>query len=178
MIRDLLYSKDIDLMLHVIEVNSLSTDDEQERDGYLKLLTYFQNNKDGLVPYYRRGLQIPEPPEGLEYRRMGTMESNIYTIIGNRMKGGRANWGIDGGNNLARLLCLKHTGKLTVALNSLSAYVLPERYVKETIVEYSAAKAPQREGKGYNGFNQAMIPSSMKWLKDIASMKPLSEVTF
>jgi len=54
--------------------------------------------------------------------------------------------------------------------------VLPERYSEEVNVELSAAQVPQREGKGYNGFHQASIPSSQKWLKDIASLKPLSSL--
>jgi len=171
-----LYSNDPDLLLHVIEVEALSTDDEEARENYLKLHGYFEKNKDGIVPYQQRGINIPPPPEGKEYRRMGGCESNIYTIIGNRMKGGRANWSINGGNNLARLLCLKFTGKLTEVLTNLSATVLPERYAEETIVMLSAAKAPLREGKGYDGFHQALIPSSQKWLKSIASLKPLSSL--
>jgi len=167
---------DIDLLLHVIEVEAASTDDEKEREGYLKLYSYYNNNRDGLVPYYRRGLDIPEPPEGKEYRRMGAMESNVYTLIGNRMKGGRANWSIDGGNNLARLLCRKHTGRLRGVLDSLSAVALPERYAEEVAVEMSAAKSPQREGKGYDGFHQAMIPSTQKWLKSIAAIKPVYSI--
>jgi len=172
-IRKILRSKDIDLLLHVIEVEALSADDEDERENYLKLHGYFQNNRDGLVPYQRRGLDIPEPPDGKEYRRMGSMESNIFTIIGNRMKGGRASWSINGGDNLARLLCLKHTGRLRGVLDKLSATVLPEHHADEVAVEMSAAKVPLREGKGYNGFRQALIPSAQKWLKDLASIKPL-----
>jgi len=171
-ITELLYDKDIDLMLHVIEVEALSTDDEDEREKYMTLHTYFENNKEGLVPVHRRGLIIPAPPKGKEYRRMGCMESNIYTIIGNRMKGGRACWSIKGGNNLARLLCLKYTHRLSTALKNLSSCVLPERYVEE-IITTSAAKIPPREGKGYNGFKQTLIPSSQKWLKDFAAIKPL-----
>jgi hypothetical protein len=170
-LRDLLYSNDIDLLLHVIEVHALSTDDEDERERYNSLLSYYQTNKDGLVPCHRRGLDYPEPPEGVEYRRMGTMESNIFTIIGNRMKGGRACWSTKGGNNLARLLCLKHTKKLTSTLRNLTTVVLPEHYAEEIAVTMSAAKSPQREGSGYNGFKQMLIPSSMKWLKGLASIK-------
>jgi hypothetical protein len=167
---------DIVLLLHVIEVEAASTDDEKEREGYLKLYSYYNNNRDGLVPYYRRGLDIPDPPEGKEYRRMGAMESNVYTLIGNRMKGGRANWSIDGGNNLARLLCRKHTGRLRGVLDSLSAAALPGRYAEEVAVVMSAAKSPQREGKGYDGFHQAMIPSTQKWLKSIAAIKPVYSI--
>jgi hypothetical protein len=116
---------------------------------------------------------MPKAPEGKEYRRMGAMESNIFTIIGNRMKGGRACWSINGGNNLARLLCLKHTHRLAEALERLSSCVLPERYAEEIAVEYSAAKVPDNEGKGYNGYHQVLIPSTQKWLKEIAKIKPL-----
>ena len=173
LITKTLHSKDIDLLLHVIEVESISADDEKEREDYQKLYTYFQNNRDGLIPYHRRGLDIPEAPEGKEYRRMGAAESNIFTIIGNRMKGRRHCWSIGGGNNLARLLCLKHTGRLRGILDNLSATVLPERYAEEITVEMSAAKVPLSEGKGYNGFHQAMIPSTQKWLKQIAAIKPV-----
>ena len=173
LITEIMYSNDTDLLLHVIEVEALSTDDEDIRDNYMKLHSYFQNNKDGLVPYKQRGLDIPEPPNGKLYRRMGAMESNIYTIIGNRMKGGRANWSITGGENLARLLCLKFTGRLASVLGSMSVHLLSERYTEEVVVTMSAAKAPLREGKGYDGFPQAMIPSTMKWLKEIAAMRPV-----
>ena len=172
-IKEALRSKDIDLLLHVIEVEAFSAGDEDTRDGYMELHRYFQSNRDGLIPYYRRGLDIPAPPSGKEYRRMGAAESNIFTIIGNRMKGRRRCWSIRGGNNLARLLCLKHTGKLRGVLDNLSATVLPARYAEEVSVEFSAAKAPQREGKGYNGFHQTLIPSTQKWLKEIAAIKPI-----
>jgi len=174
-ITELLYAKEIDLTLHVIEVEALSSNDDDERDKYMALHTYLSNNREELVPVNRRGLIIPAPPEGKEYRSMGCMESNIYTIIGNRMKGGRACWSINGGNNLARILCLKHTHRLSTVMKSLSTCVLPERYVEEVAIKsnYSAAMIPQREGKGYNGFKQTLISSSQKWLKDIAALKPL-----
>jgi len=171
-----LYSNDPDLLLHVIEVEAGSTEDENARENYLKLHSYFEKNKDGIVPYQQRGLPIPPPPEGKEYRRMGACESNIFTMIGNRMKGRRASWSIKGGNNLARLLCLKHTGRLGEMLENLSTTVLPERYAEAITVEMSAAKTPQREGKGYDGFHHASIPSTQKWLKELAALKPLSRL--
>jgi hypothetical protein len=160
-------------MLDVIEAYSNSTGDEKERENYLKLLGYFQNNKDGLIPCHRRGLDLPQPPEGKVYRRLGAMESNIFTIIGNRMKGRRHCWSINGANNLARLLCLKTTGKLSETLQNLSAMVLPERYSEEIESNLSSAKVPIREGKGYNGFKQMSVPSSMPWLKDIAAVRAI-----
>ena len=170
-IMEQLYKNDTDLLMHVIEVEALSAEDEAARGNYEKLLGYYQNNRDGLVAYQRRGLDLPEPPGGKEYRRLGAMESNVFTLIGNRMKGGRCLWSEDGGDNLARFLCLYHTKRLGGCLESLGSCALPERYWEEVTVRMSAAKAPTRDGKGYDGYHQVSVPSSLKWLKDIARIK-------
>jgi hypothetical protein len=175
-IMKLLYDKEIPLLIAAIEGYAKLSQEKKERDNYLKLLEYFQNNQDGLVPYYRQGFELPEAPEGIEYRRLGTAESNVFTIIGNRMKGRRASWSINGGNNMARILCLKITNRLSDALQKLTSFVLPERYAEEVQVQLSAAKAPLYDGKGYDGFKQMSIPPSMKWMKDIAAMQPFSEL--
>jgi hypothetical protein len=169
----LLHTKQIDLLLTCIEAYSNSVEDEIERDDLLQLLTYYTNNRDGLISYKRRGLSLPEAPDGKEYRNMGAMESNVFTIIGNRMKGRRACWSINGGNNLARLLCLKTTNALHDKLQNLGTGSIPEKYAEEVTVRMSAAKVPEFEGHGYNGFKQMLVPSSMKWIKDIAAIKPL-----
>jgi len=177
-ILKLLYAKDIDLLMHVIDVEILSAGDEETRENYRKLQTYFQNNEDGLVPYNQRGLDLPEPPEGKVYRRLGAMESNVFTLIGNRMKGNRCLWSEKGGNNLARLLCLYHTDRLGEYLDRLGSCVLPERYEEEVTVRMSAAKAPTRDGKGYDGYHKVSVPSSMKWLKGLSAIKSFAEVSF
>jgi hypothetical protein len=149
-----------------------------EKENLQNLLTYFQNNKDGLVPYHRRGLNLPPPPEGVEYRRMGCMESNVFTVIGNRMKGRRACWSIKGGNNLARLLCLNATKRLPQTLQNLTSAVLPERYAEEILTGFSPTKIAKSVGKGYNGYRQATCPPKpdYKWLKQMGALRPLSDM--
>jgi hypothetical protein len=169
----LLYSKQTDLLLEVIEAYSNSTEDEKERESFTQLLTYFQNNKDGLVSYKRRGLTLPPAPDGVEYRGCGAMESNVYSIISHRMKRRRANWSIRGGNNLARLLTIKSTGKLSDTLSNLIPSTLPERFAQNIQTTLSASKSPQTVGKGFDGFAKADIPSSMKWLKDLIAIQPI-----
>ena len=170
----LLYTKRIDDMLDFIEALSNSVDDEAEEEGLRVLHAYFTNNKDGLVGCHRRGLALPEPPDGKEYRRLGAMQSNIFTIIGNRMKGGRACWSIDGGNNLARLLTLKHTGKLHETLDGLTNWVLPAKYAEEVTVKITPRQIPMRVGKGYEGRHAASFPSKpeYKWLRAIGKINP------
>ena len=169
----LLYTKQIDSMLDFIETLSNSVEDEAEEEGLHTLHAYFTNNKDGLVGYHRRGLKLPEPPRGKEYRRLGAMESNIFTIIGNRMKGGRACWSIDGGNNLARFLTLKHTKKLHETLDGLTNWVLPAKYAEEVTVKMTPRQIPMQVGKGYEGCHAASFPSKpeYKWLRELGKIK-------
>ena len=173
----LLYSKQIDLLLEYIEALSNSVEIEEERENLLSLLTYFRGNKDGLVPCHRQGLDLPEPPEGIEYRRMGCMESNVFILVGNRMKGRRACWSIDGGNNLARLLCLKATKKLSDTLQNLTSAALPEKYAEEIRV-LSASKVAKSIGKGYDGYHKSTAPSTPEygWLRGIGALRTLFEI--
>ena len=72
----LLYSKNIDDLLIYIYALANSVDDEDQEEKLRALHTYFTNNRKGLISYRRRGLDLPEPPEGKQYRGMGAMESN------------------------------------------------------------------------------------------------------
>jgi hypothetical protein len=89
------------------------------------------------------------------------------------MKGRRRCWSIDGANNLGRLLCLKHTGKLSDAIGHLTAISLPEKYAEEVTVSFSAADISHTVGKGYDGYRQSLAPPSpdYKWLRDMGSAK-------
>jgi hypothetical protein len=174
---ELLYSKQIDGLLEYIKTLESAAGNEKEKENLKVLHDYFFNNKEGLITYDRRGLNLPDPPEEKEYRRLGAMESNIFTIIGNRMKGRRKCWSVNGGNNLARLLCLKATGKLHGVITALSSR-LPEKYAEEVITMLSSAKSKESVGKGYNGFDKATLPTEQKWLKAIAGFKSFSELSF
>jgi hypothetical protein len=171
----LLYKNGIEDLLSYIDALANSMEDETSELALRELYAYFSNNKDGLIGYNQRGLDLPQPPEGKEYRHMGAMESNIFSIIGNRMKGRRRCWSVAGGNNLARLLCLKVTGKLHDAVRTCTS-VMPEKYADEVITIFSSAKTQKSVGKGWDGFDKAMIPSSQKWIKSIAAIKPFSEL--
>ena len=178
MMLKLLYSKQIDELLMYIDALANSMEDEEQEKSLRELHTYFSNNQEGLISYKCRagspggGIDLPKPPQGKEYRGMGAMESNIFSIIGNRMKGRRRCWSVAGGNNLARLLCLKSTHKLHDTISEMTSR-MPEKYAKEVITTFSSAKTQNSVGKGWNGFHKAMIPTSQKWLKDIVSIKSL-----
>lgn len=171
---DLLYAKDIDLLLSVIEASVNSTIEPEEQENRRRLLTYFSKNRDGLVPYNRRGEKIPSVNEGLKPARCGSMESNVFTLIGNRMKGRRACWSIRGADNLAALLCLKHTGRLSAVLRGLGPIVPAD--AEPVPLGFSPGNVPKRVGKGYNGFKHAAIPD-MPCIKELVGMKPFASIS-
>ena len=111
----------------VVEASIESTLDPVEQEKRRKLYTYFSNHQHTLIPYYQRtGKKPPLPNEGQQPARCGSMESNIFTIVGNRMKHNRTCWSVAGANNLAVLLALHHTGNLRRALRGWTASGGPE----------------------------------------------------
>ena len=60
----------------------------------------------------RRKRKPAAAQRGPAARPVRSMESNIFTIIGSRMKHNRTCWSVPGANNLAVLLALHHTGHL------------------------------------------------------------------
>ncbi len=85
-ILELLGENKIEDTIGYIDALANSTEDEKTEKRLRDLYTYFNENKHGLKPYQARGLDIPEPPEGLVFRNLGTMEHHICDIIALRMK--------------------------------------------------------------------------------------------
>ena len=127
LVLKLLKKKRVQTALDVIEASINSAEDAGEQEKRRTLLTYFTNNRKALLPYYERtGRKCPQPNEGQRAARCGSMESNIFTIIGNRMKHNRTCWSVAGANNLAALLSLHHTGHLRRVLRGWEAHGSPE----------------------------------------------------
>ena len=167
---ELLRNGRVDDVFSCIEGYINCSEDEEEIKGFEALETYFSSNRTGLVTVKDRAMDLPKTDAAKEYRYLGCMESNIFSIIGNRMKGRRGCWSIEGGNNLARLLCLKMTGKLSERIRAIGAICLPERYAEKQTIILSAAKVSLHIGKGYNGFTRCgAFPGSAnyKWLRSI-----------
>jgi hypothetical protein len=94
------------------------TNEENEFKKLKRLYNYLFNNIDGLVPYRLRGIDLPELPDGLEYRGMGTMEGNVCDIVTLRMKNRKMSWSENGANNLVKLLAARASGTLYEQLDT------------------------------------------------------------
>ena len=166
LLRSLLDSKKIDMLLNCIEAQINSLTDAAEIEKLRELQHYYTENKDSLLDYRDRGIPIPETrePGVIHHARLGSMESNIFTLIGNRMKGGRANWSIDGANHLALLLCQK----CTIGFENLFAKLppIPEKEPEwvDPLPLMGAGSVPAREGHGFEYPDKLSISETDGWL--------------
>lgn len=149
-IHEYLNKQDIDGMFDYLEAykNSISEDDEIEKAE--RLITYFKNNREGLIPYTEKGLKLPENNQGLVYRNMGTMENHVWSVIAKRMKHNHTCWSIKGGNNLAKILAKKCSGKLNEVASKLKMPLFEETVVEKIEADIlMAGKVKKKIGRGY-----------------------------
>lgn len=151
-IRDLLEEEKIEEMLEYIRIYADSVESPDEKDKRSRkareLLQYLENNKQGLLPYDRQGVEIPEPGEGIVYKHMGVQESQNCTVITLRMKHRRMRWSVAGANNLAKALYRRENKDLIGTIDRYTDGLIFTMQMQEVIEILSAAKAPKRDGKG------------------------------
>ena len=151
-IRNLFEEEKIDEMLEYIEVYATSVENPDKDDNRSKkareLLQYLSNNKQGLLPYDKQGISIPEPAEGLIYKHMGVQESQNCTVITLRMKHRRMRWSKAGANNLAKALYRRENKDLINTIERYTDGLIFTMQMKEVIEILSAAKSPKKDGKG------------------------------
>lgn len=149
-IMELLEQEKIEELFAYLETyrNSLSEDGEIKDTE--ELIRYYRNNENGLLPYQSQVPELPEHPEGLEYRGMGTMENHVWSVIARRMKHNHTSWSRQGGNHLAKILAKKCSGKLYEVTERFKHPVFEEEKAEEIWREIlMSAKTPKKDGKGY-----------------------------
>ena len=141
------------LIEHVqIYADSVATNDEnddRERKA-LELKNYLTNQKEKLKYYDNRGIDIPDAPEGIVYKYLGTQENQNATVAAMRMKRGRRRWSKTGAHNMAQLLCHNENGDLIAAENRFTDGQICEEAIETPVL--SVAKSPRFDGKGNNPY--------------------------
>ena len=79
--------------------------------------------KEGLPRYQdilkERNEEIPEAPEGVEYRNPGIMESQIFTVLKVRLGSGRKSFSKLGSSYLSKVCALKVEGENQISLEKI-----------------------------------------------------------
>ena len=151
-IRELFENEKIDEMLEYIQTYATSVESPDEKDKSSKkameLYQYLYNNREGLLPYQKRGIKIPEPEEGIIYKGMGIQETQNCTVVTLRMKHRRMRWSVNGANNLAKALYRKENRTLIETIDRYTDGLIFTMQMQEIVETLSAAKAPKKDGKG------------------------------
>ena len=177
LVRELVYTGRTEDALTCIEAQMNSVPDEQEKALLKELYSYYANNKDALPGYYDRGITIPSTrlPGKIHHARLGSMEGNIFTLIGNRMKGRRACWSENGANNLALILCAYHTTGME-NMFSVAAPSASETDEPGTNPKASAGSTPVVEGHGYRFWRSGSI--SAAWARYVTGLTSFTEMNY
>ncbi len=151
-ITELFEAEKIEEMFEYIKMYADSVTSENENDkqssNALKLYEYLENNRKGLQSYQKRGLELPEPKEGIIYKNMGVQENQNCTTITMRMKGRRMRWSNNGANNMAKVLASKENKQLYEIIERYTDGLVTAMQMEEIIPVLSVAKAPKKDGKG------------------------------
>lgn len=151
-IIELFDQKKVNEMLEYIQIYATSVESNDEKDKTsskaLELYQYLNNNREGLLSYQDRGIEIPEAPEHLVYKGMGVQENQNCTIITLRMKHRRMRWSPSGANNMAKVLYTKENKELSKTIERYTDGLIFTMEMEEAIQTLSAAKAPKKDGKG------------------------------
>ncbi|MBV4448557.1 ISLre2 family transposase [Clostridium tyrobutyricum] len=187
---DLLHKGKVSESLNSVEQLMIKNNaDEKEMKKLSNLYNYLVNNKEGLIPYHlRKDIKLPEPPEGLKYRHLGTMEHNICDVLAQRMKGRKMSWSIIGAENMAKIQAERFSNRLYKSLDELCNSVLTkEKFDKiEEIIVLSAAEVnkniPKSKTyavhKGKVPFTGSAITNGRKAIRRIFEDRCFSELVY
>ena len=170
LLKDHLYAGRIQELLDCLEAQINSVEDEDEKKPLKELYRYYKENREALTSYHDRGIPIPDTrePGEIHHARLGSMESNVFTLIGNRMKDRRACWSIHGADNMALLLGLSHTTGFECLFAAPEPLPEPEPEFVDTGAPLSASKVPLTVGSGTEFYNSVTLPN-LKWLRGMTA---------
>lgn len=159
---------------------------ESEVKKLTALEVYIKSNIGSIVPYRERaGIKLPSPPEGVEYRNLGTMERNV-NIFAKRMKGGKS-WSIQGASNLSKIIALKMGKNFNDRIAFLVSGKLSERLTErfeedirttEAFAEKAVRKSVYPMRRGEIPFSNSKVTNGRKAIRRMFDLKPFSEMAY
>ena len=178
LISEVLYEENPESFMEYLDAAIDTVVDEAEKADLQELYDYYDENRASLAGYYERGIEIPptREPGQLHHARLGSMESNVFTLIGNRMKGGRKGWSIDGANNLAIILCAYHTTGMEGLFARMPKDPQQEEDWFDDVESLKAWENPLAIGTGYDYPAGASTQGSPYWVRNIAKIGGVSEL--
>lgn len=128
-----------------------------------KLQSYLSNG----LERYQDVVEIPEAPEGIEYRNVGTQESQIFSKLEKRFCSGRKAFSEHGANALAKVCVLSEKFSLEEIETPIPIDTSVEDWIKEIEENVKVNKKMNRADK---------ILIGTKFMKEIMKLRNFSEM--
>ena len=138
-----------------------------------RLESYLSND----LERYQDLVEVPEAPEGIEYRNMGTQESQIFSKLKKRFCSGRKAFGIHGANALSKVCVLSEKIKLEDIETPIPIDTSVEDWIKEIEENVKINKqhrANRKETEENKEIKNVIVNS--KFMKEIMKLKEFSEM--
>lgn len=100
-----------------------------------KLTTLQKYLKDGLPRYQELAEEIPIAPEGIEYRDMGIMESQIFTVLKVKLCSGRKSWSKKGSTYMSKICAIYAETKGNIEIEKVESEIAIDNSIEEWINE-------------------------------------------
>lgn len=150
------------------------------------LESYIRNNENGIINYKNKEeITIPPPPDGMEYRNLGTMEKNI-DLFAKRMKGAKS-WSRQGATNLSKIIALKigenFHAKVASLVSGKVSEQLTERF-EETIantrnaVDRTFKKNIYPLHRGVIPFSSCKMTNGRRVIRSLFNMKDFGDIIY
>ncbi len=146
----------------------------QEVKKLNKLESYLSSD----LERYQDKVEVPEAPKGIEYRNMGTQESQIFSKLKKRFCSGRKAFGIHGANALSKVCVLSEKFKIDDLEEPIPIDRSVEEWIKEIEENVKANNkrhfANTTEENTIGAVKQGTIEH--KFMKEIMKIKDFSEM--
>lgn len=146
-----------------------------------KLNTLQKYLKDGLPRYQELAEELPQAPKGVEYRDMGIMESQIFSVLEVKLCSGRKSWSKNGATYMSKVCALYTETKGNIEIEKIENEIpidnSIEEYIKEieqNVLKNKKSHYANRTETEENNYAQAKI---IEYNPQIKELLKLSEPT-
>ena len=143
----------------------------------VKKLNKLQSYLSGDLDRYQDLVEVPEAPEGIEYRNMGTQESQIFSKLKKRFCSGRKAFSIYGANALSKVCVLSEKFKIDELEEPIPIDTSVEDWIKEIENNVKANRqhrANRKETEENRNIKNVIVEA--RFMKEIMKLKEFSEM--
>lgn len=143
----------------------------------VKKLNKLQSYLSEDLERYQDIVEVPEAPEGIEYRNMGTQESQIFSKLKKRFCSGRKAFSIDGANALSKVCVLSEKFKIDELEEPIPIDTSVEDWIKKienNVKSNRQHRANRKETEENKNIKNVIVEA--KFMKEIMKLKEFSEM--